>query len=577
MPRHLISKSTQRMKSLLNHLLFCGFAAISVSAFAQTPVPIPPTLSGNTIDLTVQAGTTEIYPGFTTNTIGYNGNFLGPTILLDAGQQVTLNVHNQLGDTTTVHWHGLNVSPANDGSPHVMIMADETWSPSFPVLDKAATYWYHPHLHGKTMDQVLLGAAGFIIVRDAEEAALDLPRTYGVDDVPLVFQFKTFDAQKQIVMSDELDNAFLVNGVVDGVLNSPAQVVRYRLLNGSSHRFFNFGFANNKPFKQIASDAGLLDAPVALTRLILAPGERAEILVDLSNEQGNTLTLKSFGTTLPQGYPGGTMMMGGMEGPLDNTDFNVLTIHVGAPTANPLTTIPAALTTNEVLSQTGAATRSIGFTAQPMMSMTNFFINNKKFDMEQVEFTTEQEKVEVWNITNQTMMAHPFHIHGNHFYVLQVNGATPPPNMRGRKDVVTVPPMNGSVKLVTKYANYGDAVLPYMFHCHILSHEDGGMMGQFIVNPAVSGTEELDKQSTLTISPNPGKGSFIITADLPQAGDATLTLHSSDGRLLETRKLAGLPAGVQQIPADFTGLAAGWYWLALQSGERVFSGKVVVE
>ena len=103
------------------------------------------------------------------------------------------------------------------------------------------------------------------------------------------------------------------------------------------------------------------------------------------------------------------------------------------------------------------------------------------------------------------------------------------------------------------------------------------MMGQFIVNPAVSGTEELDKQSTLTISPNPGKGSFIITADLPQAGDATLTLHSSDGRLLETRKLAGLPAGVQQIPADFTGLAAGWYWLALQSGERVFSGKVVVE
>jgi blue copper oxidase len=564
MPRHLISKSTQRMKSLLNHLLLCGFAAITVSVFAQTPVPIPPTLSGNTIDLTVQAGTTEIYPGFTTNTIGYNGNFLGPTILLNAGQEVTLNVHNQLGDTTTVHWHGLNVSPANDGSPHVMIMADETWSPSFPVLDKAATYWYHPHLHGKTMDQVLLGAAGFIYVRDAEEAALDLPRTYGVDDVPLVFQFKTFDADKQIMLEDEMDNAFLVNGVVDGVLNSPAQVVRYRLLNGSSHRFFNFGFSNNKQFRQIASDAGLLDAPGALTRLILAHGERAEILVDLSGEQGNTLTLKSYGTTLPQGYPGGTMMMGGMEGPLDNTDFSVLTINVGAPTADPVTTIPATLTTNEVLSQTGAATRSIGFSAQPMMSMTNFFINNKKFDMEQVEFTTEQEKVEVWNITN-------------HFYVLQVNGATPPPNMRGRKDVVIVPPMNGSVKLVTKYANYGDAGLPYMFHCHILSHEDGGMMGQFIVNPAVSGTEELDKQSTLTISPNPGKGNFIINADLPQAGDATLTLHSSDGRMLETRKLEGLTTGIQQIPADFTGLAAGWYWLTLQSGERVFSGKVVVE
>ncbi len=565
------------MKFILKHILLCGFAAITVSAFAQTPVPIPPTLSGSTIDLTVQNGATEIYPGFTTNTIGYNGSFLGPTILLDAGQQVTLNVHNQLGDTTTVHWHGLNVSPANDGSPHVMIMTDETWSPSFPVLDKAATYWYHPHLHGRTMEQVLLGAAGFIIVRDAEEAALDLPRSYGVDDVPLVFQFKTFDAQKQIVMDDEMDNAFLVNGVVDGVLNSPAQVVRYRLLNGSSHRFFNFGFANNKQFHQIASDAGLLDAPVALTRLTLAPGERAEILVDLSSEQGNTLTLKSFGTELPQGFPGGTMMMGGMEGPLDNTDFTVLTINVGAPTANPVTTVPTALTINEVLSQNGATSRQIGFTAQPMMSMTNFFINNKKFDMEQVEFTTEQGRVEVWNITNQTMMAHPFHIHGNHFYVLQVNGTTPPPDQRGRKDVVTVPPMNGSVKLITKYENYGDPVLPYMFHCHILSHEDGGMMGQFIVNPAVSGTEELGKQNPLTISPNPGKGSFIIEVDLPQAGEAVLTLHSSDGRLLETRKLEGLTPGVQQIPVDFTGLAAGWYWLTVRSGERVFSGKVVVE
>lgn len=576
MPRHRVVKLFLNMKSLSNFLL-CGFATMAVFACAQTPVPIPPLLSGSVIDLTVQAGTTEIYPGKFTNTVGYNGNFLGPTILLDAGQEVQFHVHNQLGDTTTVHWHGLNVSPANDGSPHVMIMAGETWSPHFPVLDKAATYWYHPHLHGKTMDQVLLGAAGFIIVRDAEEAALDLPRSYGVDDVPLVFQFKTFNAQKQIVINDEADNAVLVNGVPDGVLSSPAQMVRYRLLNGSSHRFFNFGFSNNKQFKQITSDAGLLDAPVAMTRLILAPGERAEILVDLSGEQGNTLTLKTFGTALPTGYPGGPAMMGGMTGPLDNTDFKVLTINVTAPTADPVTTIPAVLTTNQVWSQSGAATRSLNFSAQPMMSMTNFFINGLKYDMGTINFTTEQGKVEVWNITNQTMMAHPFHIHGNHFYVLQVNGATPPPNMRGRKDVVVVPPMNGSVKLIMKYENYGDANLPYMFHCHILSHEDGGMMGQFIVNPTASGTEEPAQQGLLTISPNPGKGSFVIEADLPEAGDATMTLHGADGRLLETRILKGLSAGVQKIPADFPGLAAGWYLLTFKMEGRVFTGKLVVE
>ena len=570
------SQTLFEMKSFSNFLL-CGFAAMTALACAQTPVPIPPMLSGSVIDLTVQTGTTEIYPGKFTNTVGYNGNFLGPTILLEAGQQVQFNVHNQLGDTTTVHWHGLNVSPANDGSPHVMIMAGETWSPHFPILDKAATYWYHPHLHGKTMDQVLLGAAGFIIVRDAEETALDLPRTYGVDDVPLVFQFKTFDAQKQIVMSDEMDNAVLVNGVPDGVLNSPAQVVRYRLLNGSSHRFFNFGFSNNKQFKQITSDGGLLDAPIAMTRLILAPGERTEILVDLSAEEGNTLTLKTFGAALPQGYPGGSAMMGGMTGPLDNTDFKVLTINVTAPTSNPVTTIPASLTTNQVWSQSGAATRSLNFTAQPMMSMTNFFINGLKYDMGTVNFTTEQGKTEVWNITNQTMMAHPFHIHGNHFYVLSVNGATPPPNMRGRKDVVVVPPMNGSVKLITKYENYGDANLPYMFHCHILSHEDGGMMGQFIVNPTASGTDEPAQRGSLTISPNPGNGSFIMQVDLPKAGDATLSLHSSDGRLLETRTLKGLPSGVQQIPVKFNSLSAGLYMLIFRSGESMFSKKLEIE
>lgn len=552
---------------------------MAVSAFGQIPVPIPPVLSGPVIDLTVQAGTTVIYPGFTTNTIGYNGNFLGPTIVLDAGQQVQFNVHNQLTDTTTVHWHGLNVSPANDGSPHVIIKAGETWSPAFPILDKAATYWYHPHPHGKTMKQVLLGAAGFIIVRDAEEAALNLPRTYGVDDVPLVFQFKTFDAQKQLVMDDEADNAVLVNGVVDGVVSSPAQMVRYRLLNGSSHRFFNFGFANNKAFHQISSDAGLLNAPISMSRLILAPGERADIIVDLSGEQGNTLTLKSFGTGLPQGYPGGTMMMGGTMGPLDNTDFNVLTINVVAATANPVMSMPSTLTNNVVWSQSGAATRSLGFTAQPMMSMTNFFINGLKYDMETINFTTEQGKTEIWNITNQTMMAHPLHIHGNHFYVLSVNGATPPPNERGPKDVVVVPPMNGSVKLITKYENYGDADMPYMYHCHILSHEDGGMMGQFIVNPAASGTSGVAEQPTFSVSPNPvSTGVLNVDISLPKAGKLEFSLLDGAGRTVRSFDFGEKTADNQALVLNISGLASGIYLLESHlSGERLGVVKVVVQ
>ena len=165
----------------LNKILLVALLPVAQQNFAQTSIPIPDTLEGNVIDLTLKHGTKEFFPGIATQTIGYNGNFLGPTIILQKGQQVTLNLHNQLGDTTTTHWHGLHVAPANDGSPHNPVMDGETWSPSFTVMDKAATYWYHPHLHGKTLSQVVKGASGFIIIRDPEEAALNLPRTYGVE------------------------------------------------------------------------------------------------------------------------------------------------------------------------------------------------------------------------------------------------------------------------------------------------------------------------------------------------------------------------------------------------------------
>ena len=260
----------------------------------------------------------------------------------------------------------------------------------------------------------------------------------------------------------------------------------------------------------------MLDAPVSLTRLTLGPGERAEILVDLGGLQGNTLQWRQFGTQLPIGYPGGAMMMGGMMGPKDDTDFDLLTIHIVAPTADAVTEIPTALTTNAPWPQTGASTRTFGLTAQPMMSMTNFFINGSKFDMETVNFSTEQGNTEIWNITNQTMMAHPFHVHGNSFYVLSVNGSTPPANLRGRKDVVTVPPMNGSVKLIMRFEDFSDPEMPYMYHCHILSHEDTGMMGQFIVNAAASGTTENAAQQHVQVSPtllNTGQETVRISAD----------------------------------------------------------------
>lgn len=521
------------MKSFIK-VFVLGFL-FPVSAIAQTQIPIPDTLSGDVVDLNIQNGTKQFYANVNTNTIGYNGNYLGPTIILQQGQSVTLNVHNQLADTTTTHWHGLHVAPMNDGSPHTPIMPGATWSPTFTVMDKAAMYWYHPHLHGKTLKQVVKGAAGLIIVRDSEESSLNLPRTYGIDDIPLIFQFQTFDnATKQIVENDELDNTVLVNGTINGFVNCPAQVVRLRLINASSHRVFRFGFENNQSFYQIGGDAGLLNAPVSMTRLNLASGERAEILVNLSDLEGTTLNLKTFGNELPTGYPGGSSMMGMQNGPLDNISFKVLQINVNAPTQNPVTTIPTALTNNVVWSSTGATTRNMTLTAQPMMSMDNFFINGNQFDENVINFTTEVGNTEIWNITNQTMMAHPFHIHGNHFYVLQVNGSAAPANVQGPKDVVIIPPMGGSVKLIMKFEDFSDPDMPFMYHCHILSHEDKGMMGQFIVNPSTATHNLDDLNADIQISPNPAITSFQLKASLPESKPVEVSVFDVLGRQITT-------------------------------------------
>lgn len=166
------------MNKLINFSKFiiCILLLFSLNNRAQNKLQIPDTLSGTKFNLTIQKGSLIFYPGFTTNTIGVNGNILGPTLILRKGDNISMNVTNTLTDTTTIHWHGMHVAPQNDGGPHTVILPGTTWQPQFTVMDNAATYWYHPHLHRKTAEHVTKGIAGFIIVRDNQEAALKLPR-----------------------------------------------------------------------------------------------------------------------------------------------------------------------------------------------------------------------------------------------------------------------------------------------------------------------------------------------------------------------------------------------------------------
>jgi blue copper oxidase len=312
---------------------------------SQNPLVIPQSITGTNFNLNVQSGTKIFYGTTPTPTYGINGAFLSPTIIVNKGDSITLNVINNLNINTTMHWHGLHVSAMNDGGPHQIINPSTTWSPSFKVRNNASTFWYHPHGANQTEQQVSKGLAGLFIVKDSAEAALVLPRTYGVDDIPIIVQNKAFDGLQQIAIATDMDTAIFVNGTLNPYFNAPAQVIRFRLLNGSSLRTYNFGLSNGQTFYQIATDGGLLDTSLALTRLILSPGERAEILVNFSGMQSQTIFLKSFASELPNGIYGADSVGGAntihdyYDNFLNGADFNLLQINVVAQTGSPVTTL----------------------------------------------------------------------------------------------------------------------------------------------------------------------------------------------------------------------------------------------
>lgn len=497
--------------------------SIGVTANSQNTLSIPPTITSNTINLTLQEGVTQFYSGINTNTMGANGALLGPTLIMNQGDNVNITVDNQLSDTTTIHWHGMHVAPENDGGPHSLILPGATWNPQFTVLDKAGLHWYHPHLHMMTDKHVSKGIAGLIIVRDVEEAGLNLPHTYGVDEFPIVLQTKGFDASGQIIIHTDLDTAVMVNGTVDATIDFPAQVVRLRVLNGSSQRVMEFGFSDNRSFSLIGTDGGLFTAPVNTTRYRIAPGQRADILIDLTTSLGQNVQLMSFASELPNAVYGAAQPGMGAgataslpnytSNPLNGNDFQLLDINVVVPTASPVLSVPTTLASFSLIPEASAnITRNLTFTSSGPMGDLNgpFVINGATFDMGTINYTVPLGNTEIWSLTNQTPISHPFHIHDVQFFILDINGTPPPPEQQGFNDVVLVPAGNGNVRFIAQFNDHSNNTIPYMYHCHMLTHEDMGMMGQFLVVDAASGLDEQTSQS-FKLFPNPSNtNSFEI-------------------------------------------------------------------
>lgn len=451
------------------------------------PLVIPP-LAKPTVDepgrkrfdLTLRTGTSELVEGVQTPTWGANGAYLAPTLRARRGDAVTVNVTNQLPEaTTTIHWHGMRLPAVADGGPHQPIQPGQTWSPSWTVINPAATLWYHPHLHESTAEHVYRGIAGMFIIDDAEAGELTLPQTYGVDDVPLILQDKKLNGDGSLnfepgsaltqmagvdtvgVVGDEM----LVNGTANAHLEVTAQRTRLRLLNAAGGRVFNLGFPDGRSFDLIATEQGLLEAPVELERLQLGPGERAEIVVELA--AGERVNLRSFSPELGTSFP-----MHRFAGGDDTFDLLQLRAAASLTTSPPLPERLGGAPATPEEPPADAAVRQVKLTGKST-------INGQSMELSRLDEVVPAGATEIWEVTS-TSHPHVFHVHGVSFRVLDIGGQPPPANLRGRKDAIFLPE-RVLVRLAVTFDPYTDPDSPYMFHCHILSHEDRGMMGQFVV------------------------------------------------------------------------------------------------
>lgn len=514
----------------------------SVFAADRPALPIPDLLTAdasNRMQLIVQAGQSS-FAGKTATTWGYNGSLLGPAVKLNKGQSVTVDIHNQLAEETTLHWHGLEIPGEVDGGPQGIIPAGGKRSVTFTPDQRAATCWFHPHQHGKTGHQVAMGLAGLVLIEDEEIRKLLLPKQWGIDDVPVIIQDKQFSADGQVNYQLDIMTAavgwfgdtLLTNGAIYPQHAAPRGWLRLRLLNGCNARSLNIAASDNRPLYVIASDGGLLAEPVKVTELPMLMGERFEVLVDVSDGKAFDLV------TLPVGQMG--MAIAPFDKPHPVMRVQPLLITASGTLPDTLTSMPALpslegltvrklqLSMDPMLDMMGMQMLMKKYGAQAMSGMDHgkmmghmnndnmghgnmkhgnmnhgemgnmqhgdmgnmkhgtfdFHnanrINGQAFDMNKPMFAAAKGQHERWVISGQgDMMLHPFHIHGTQFRILSENGKAPAAHRAGWKDTVRVE--GGVSEVLVKFDHDAPKEHAYMAHCHLLEHEDTGMMLGFTV------------------------------------------------------------------------------------------------
>jgi spore coat protein A, manganese oxidase len=419
-----------------------------------TLVPVSSTATEERYELTIREGRAEIIPGTLTPVYGYDGIYPGPTIRARKGRTAVVRVTNGLTFHQNVHLHGGLVPAASDGHPMQLIAPGGAFTYTYPNVQDAATLWYHDHAHGLSARTMFYGLAGFYIVEDELEAALDLPS--GDFDVPLVIQDRSFDANGELRYTENIDEGFLgdtivVNGTVSPRFAVRRGLYRLRFLNASNAREYRLQLGG-QAMVQIASDGGLLEAPVSRNSIPLGPAERVDVVVDFRGFRAgaqvqlrNTLGSGSTATVMRFDVTGHSSVGGRLPSQLRPRE------EIPAPTASRRWEL--------MLSTAGT----------PLWQLSGL-----SFEMDRIDARPARGSTERWTFVNRSHRAHPMHLHGVHFRVLERSSGAVHAGERAWKDTVMVA-VDETVIVQPRFAPYAGR---YVFHCHNLEHQEKAMMLQ---------------------------------------------------------------------------------------------------
>lgn len=423
-----------------------------------------------------------LMPGTATQAWSYNGHMPGPLIDLEAGDEIEITLENRLAQPTTIHWHGLPVPPDQDGNPSAAVAPGGTRVYRFRIPDTTeGLYWYHPHPHGLTSVQVYRGLAGPIRVRSKNDPLAGIPeRVLSISDLRLTQDGKIPDDTMMDWMNGRVGQFALVNGMNRPTLPFHAGgQERWHILNATNGRYLRLTLPGHR-FTLLGTDGGRIEqARPGLREILLAPAQRVELLVTATGEQHARLVTAPY----DRGKMGGAPMTPAMN--LMDVDFSQARSNVPTALPQPLRAFPplpqATARKRVVMSESmpmgmAAKEHHSGMMDGPKMK---FLLNGKSFDMHRIDLRSRVGAWEDWEIVNDSDMDHPFHVHGTQFAVLErvLGGHKRTEPFRAWYDTVNLRPQE-IVRIRIMQSRKGIR----MYHCHILEHEDLGMMGRLQVS-----------------------------------------------------------------------------------------------